>query len=204
MVRTQRITPAVNSPITLADIKIYLRVDHSDEDALIQSCINAGTQWVQSYTRRVIPTETWKMALDDFPTGDDLRIFLPYGKIQSVTNIVYADAETTTVTLTGPSSSSPGTGYQESLINETAPILLPPYGDSWPSITRVIDPVLITYVAGYGDLSDSPQPIFPEELLAAIRVRAADYYERRSSDDVKNTAYEAASILANPYVLPIW
>ena len=161
MLRTQRITAAVNTPITLAEIKIYLRVDHSDEDALIQSCLTAGTEWVQHYTRRVIATETWKMALDDFPTGDDLRIFLPYGKIQSVTNIIYANTDTTTVTLTGPTSSSPGTGYQESLINETAPILLPPYGDSWPSITRVIDPILITYVAGYGDLADSPQPVFP-------------------------------------------
>lgn len=207
MKRTQRITPAVNTPISLAELKVHLRIDHTDEDALITSCLKAATEWVQNYTRRVIATETWLMVLDDFPSGADPLIFLPFGKIQSVSNIVYADTETTTVTLTGPSSgSSPvGTGYQESIINETAPFLLPPYSDSWPSVTRVVDPVKVTFVAGYGDTGDSPAPNFPEGLLAAIRVMAADYYERRSSDDVQNVAFDAARNLAGPYLLPaIW
>jgi uncharacterized phiE125 gp8 family phage protein len=200
MRRFQQVTPAANDPISLTQAKAHLNVDGTYDDTIIATLLTAATQWLQSYTRRIIATETWKVILDDFPR-DDPRIVLPFGKVQSVTNIVYANAATTTATLTAASSP---VGYQESLLSDTAPFLLPPYGNSWPSVTKVIDPVKVTLVAGYGDTATSPPGVFPADLLMALKVKLADYYERRSSDDVRNAAIQAAEALAQPYVLPVW
>ena len=193
------------SPFTLAQMKEHLRVDHSDEDTLIQSYYAAATQRIQNWTRRSIGQEQWQMILDGFP-ADDERVFLPRGKVQSVGSVVYADSATTTATLSGATASPAGTDYQESLGSDVAPYLLPAYGTSWPSTFDVIEPVVITFTAGYADLDASPLNVsaVPEELLEAVRVQAADFYERRSSDDIENRNTHAAHMLANPFVLPIW
>jgi uncharacterized phiE125 gp8 family phage protein len=194
-----------SSPILLAEAKEHLRIESAitEDDTLIQSYLDAATAYVEGYTRRAISSQTFKLVLDRFPY-EDPRIFLPGGKVQSVTSIVYADSDSTTVTLTGPTSSPAGTDYQESLLSQNAPFLLPSYNETWPTVAEVIDPVVITYVAGYGDPSASPYPDYPPQLLHAIRVMLADFYERRSTADMENSAAWACKAIAAPYSLPLW
>lgn len=202
--RYQLITAAENYPMSLDDAKDHLRYEDTEDDALIQDYLAAATEWAENYTRRKIATQTWDILLDDFPRGSEQRIILPFGKIQAVKSITYADTATTTVTLEGPTSDTPGTDFQESLGSDVAPILMPAYGSVWPSITKVLDAVKIRVVAGYGDIGDSPYPPIPEEIVNAIRVRLTDYYERRASDDVRNVALERAEGVIEPQVLPVW
>lgn len=190
--------------ISLAAIKQHLNVEHTADDALIANYLKAAVSFVENYTNRKLGTQTVRIALDRFPTG---RILLPFGKITAVKKVVYADSPTTTATLYGPTGDTPGTDYQESLLDDSNSFLAPAYGSSWPSVTGVVDAVQIDYVCGFGTDGDSP-PTLPEELLSAVRVMTADLYERRASDDIEqnfaNTGTDAARRLANPFMLPLW
>jgi len=42
-------TPDLNSIITVAQLKEHLRVDHTDEDTLIEAYRDAAIAWVEDY-----------------------------------------------------------------------------------------------------------------------------------------------------------
>jgi len=204
--RTNRITAPANYPLALDDAKDHLRIEDTTDDALITDYIAAATDWLENYTRRKIATQTWEIRLNRFPSGDEV-IILPFGNVQAVKSVIYADSASSTITLSGATSDTPGTGYQESLASDSLPFVIPAYGSSWPSVTSVVDPVVIQFVCGYGDIGDSPYPPIPEQLVSSLRIMVADLYERRSTDDVRVVglaAKSAAERLAEPYVLPAW
>jgi uncharacterized phiE125 gp8 family phage protein len=47
----QIVTPPASEPLTLAEVKEFLRVDHSDDDATLAIFITAARQLCESYTR---------------------------------------------------------------------------------------------------------------------------------------------------------
>ena len=54
-------------PVALADAKTWLRVDTDDEDAAIAALVVAARQTVEAATRRLLVTQTWRIALDRWP-----------------------------------------------------------------------------------------------------------------------------------------
>jgi hypothetical protein len=54
-------------PILLAAMKNYLRVDLTDDDALISGLITAGRELVETFTGRSLVNKTYLMTLDSFP-----------------------------------------------------------------------------------------------------------------------------------------
>jgi len=81
--------------ISLADMKEFLRVDHSDEDTTITALLDAAVSHVSDYTNRHIGTaasavfhlERWRPAA------------LAYGPVQSITSVTYVDTAGDTQTL---------------------------------------------------------------------------------------------------------
>lgn len=71
--------------ISLADMKEWLRVDHSDEDTTIIAIIDAATQSIQDYTGRHFKTTTYVATLDSFYDTE-----FPY-QVDSVTAVSYND-----------------------------------------------------------------------------------------------------------------
>ena len=63
----QLVTPPAEEPVSLADAKLHLRVDFTDDDALITSLIAAARQAAETLTGRQIVTARWKLVLDSFP-----------------------------------------------------------------------------------------------------------------------------------------
>ena len=55
-----------SEPLTLSETKSYLRVDHSNDDALITSLIIASRQFVEEHTGRGLMTQTLNLFLDGF------------------------------------------------------------------------------------------------------------------------------------------
>lgn len=92
---TRTVAPATE-PVTLAEAKLYLRVDHSHEDTLINDLITAARMMAESWLSRTFITQTWKLAFD-FAVADS--IWLPMGPVSEVVSIVMVNQDGSTSTL---------------------------------------------------------------------------------------------------------
>ena len=175
----QLVTPPAVEPVTLAEAKAHLRVDFSDDDALITTLIAAARQQAETITGRQICTATWKLILDAFP-GPSLMgvpagspftlpghaILVPRSPVASITSIQYLDMSSTLQTM-------PSTYYATDLACEPARIT-PIFGQIWPITLPQIGAVSVTFVAGYGLAA-----AVPEGLKAWIKIRIGSMYANR-------------------------
>ena len=181
----QVVTPPASEPLTLAEVKEFLRVDHSDDDATLAIFITAARQLCESYTRLALMPTTFEEYFDDFPqyTGtykDEIR--LSRSPVSAVTYVKYIDGNETTITANAAD-------YKTDLISQPARIS-PDNG--WFGTYETINAVFIRYVAGYADAASVPAPLKHGMLLVI-----GDMYENRT-DSVKRLP-TAAEYLWNPY-----
>lgn len=192
------VTPAAVEPFTLSEIKSYLRVDSTDDDALITSLIAAGREWCETFTRRALISRVVDLVMDSFPgvtaATPNRELFLPLGRATAVASITYTDADGVSQTLTGPTSSPAGTEYQEDLSDPYGGLLVPAYDDDWPDTRGVLNAVKVRFTAGYGAASTD----IPAQLLDAMRFRIASMYEARGEQDLKQWI-GVDEALARPY-----
>lgn len=184
-------------PVPLAKVKTYLSVDTDDFDDLIRTFIWSGAERFEEQTARTIIRRDHSWSLRSFPSAADARIKLPRGYVRAIHFIKYY-TNNAPVTLTGPSSTVPGTGYQEILTTNDANVA-PALGSNWPTAQiDAIRPVEISYSAGWE----------PSELPTTI-VNAIMFWARISLDELRGqgdatrhsanlSAFEA---LCSPYRL---
>lgn len=162
------VTPPANEPLSLADAKAHLRVDHSDEDTLINALIAAAREDAEDFRNQSFITQTWKLTLDVWPTEPDV-IELPRGPV-SVTSVKYTDED-------GNTSTFASSNYVEDLESEPARLALK-RSASWPSDTlQVVNGIEVTYVAGYGDDASD----VPAAVVEALKLMIGHYYENREA-----------------------
>lgn len=150
----QRISAPSAEPVTLEEAKQYLRIEHDNEDALIEDLVTAARMMAEQWLRRSIITQSWLLSYDyGIPEG----VWLPMGPVQAVANVESINDED----ISQPISSST---YRLNAAKDT--LLL----DAMITGTRVA----ITYSAGYGDAEDVPLPI-----LQGILSHVAFLYENR-------------------------
>jgi hypothetical protein len=172
-----------DEPITLAETKLYLRVDHSVDDNLISALIVAARQAAESETRRAIVGRTETYYLDAWPgkqpewfdgyregpvtEGLSKRIDLPYGPLRSVTSVkTYDDADAATVFASS--------NY---FVNtERAQIVLR-NGKIWPAATRTAQAIEVVYVTGYA----APANV-PREIKLGLKNHIGVMYEKRDTE----------------------
>lgn len=77
------IAPA-SEPLTLADTKLFLRVDSNSEDTLITDMIIAARMEAEQFLRRALITQTWKLAFDEYL---DQQVQLPVTPVIAITSI---------------------------------------------------------------------------------------------------------------------
>jgi len=179
------VTASTDSPaISTADMKTFLRVDNSDDDAVIAAYISTATEAIKQHLRLALLTETFVLKADGFtePDGDDRLIALgpgvhtasrpyilgggdafdvPFPPLQSVTTVQTFDRSNDVSTYSN-------TKYEVDL--QSGRIYLNE-GETWPSDLRAQDAVKITYVAGYGSGS------IPDPMLQAIRSYVEQMYD---------------------------
>lgn len=153
--------------VTTAEAKRHCRVDHTDDDAYLDSLVAAVTANIDGadgWLGRALGAQTWKLSLDAFPTGSR-GIMLPLPPLRSVTTVAYTDvdgvARTYTAFRTFGIDSKSGQGF-----------ILPAYDDEWPE-TRDDTPeaVQITFTAGYETV--------PTPIKHAILLMVGNLYENR-------------------------
>lgn len=172
--------PVALSVVSLAEAKAWCRVDHSDEDGLITSLVNAVESYLDGYAgilNRVLAPQTWSQQYDSF----EERMALPMGYVQSVTDVKYFDTNNAEQTLAG-------TVYQL-LSDEIGSYVSLKSGQSWPSIYSRDDAIKITWLAGYASASDVPAAI-----KVAMRMMITQWYDGRDGTD--QIPVNAMSLLA--------
>lgn len=162
------ITPPAVEPVSLAEAKQHLRVDITDDDALITALITAAREYCEGFQNRAYITQVWQLWLDSWPDGSEIRI--PKPPLQSVTSVKYYGADNTEYTL-------PPADYFVDTKSEPGRIVLA-YERTWPSVTlRPANAVCIEFVAGYGDDAGK----VPQKVRQAIYLLIGHWYENREA-----------------------
>ena len=155
---------AIQSPVTLDEVKKHLRVEHTDDDQYINALCLAATSWAEKFQHRTYVKRPRTMVLDKFP----MVIRPKYPPLISVTSIVYID-------LNGDSQTLAASQYRVDTVTEPGRIT-EAYEVSWPDTRDITNAVTITYIAGYGT-----EAAVPDEIKAAIKLMVGHLYEHREA-----------------------
>lgn len=179
----RQVTPPASEPVSLVDMKNYLRVDVTDDDDLISTLISVARERCEDLTARCLVSQSWEFAFDEFPSygcwshlhhrhgrsgslfaHNPLEIILPRGPVLSVDSITYKD-QTGTVQTLDPSA------YNTDLLSQPARIT-PTYGTTWPVALHDTNSVTINFTCGYTTI--------PFSILHAIKLIVGAWYESRA------------------------
>jgi uncharacterized phiE125 gp8 family phage protein len=167
-------------PVTLAEAKAHLRIDHTDDDTLIAMYLAAARNDCEEWTARAFVAQTWELVLDEFPADE---ILIPRPPLQSVESIKYDDADGIETTLAN-------TEYVVDRVSQPGWVV--PSLSGWPTSTfEGINSIRIRYVAGYGSLANSPADLtenIPGAIKAAILLQLGRLYENREDVIVGTSA----------------
>lgn len=158
-------------PISLAEVKAHLRVEHANDDAVIEALILSSVDGVSRDLNRALAEEVWEAYLDGFCHS----IELPRVPLIGVTWIKYLDTDGNEQTLATSVYSVRGIG--EDLAGEA--VLA--YQQSWPSTRGVPDAVTVRFSAGYQAGSGGSPGTWdgPNAVKAALLLIVAHRYEHR-------------------------
>lgn len=161
-------TAPAEAVISTADAKAWLRVEHSDDDALIDAIVSAVTAMAQNYLSQSFVTQTITEVFDSWMNAPDAQVLnLTMNPVQSITSISYVDSDGNTQTLSA-------SDYALNNYAKRAKIT-PAYGITWPTTRLIANPISVIYTAGYGDAED-----VPEDIKLALKLMLADAYENRT------------------------
>lgn len=163
---TRTVAPAANL-LSVADAKAALRIDHSDDDALLGAYISAVEAYLDGYTGvlgRALVTQTWAESFSHF----EYRMPLRLRPVQSIASIQYYDNDEAQQTL--------ASGVYRLHEDAGGAYLVQRDGESWPSTFVRDDAVTITYVAGYGAAAAVPAPI-----VQAAKMMIGSWYAHREA-----------------------
>jgi uncharacterized phiE125 gp8 family phage protein len=173
--------PPSIEPVSLAEIKPYLRLDDitdATEDIYISSLITVAREYCETKQNRAYITQTWELALPCFPrfssnaidTGVKARVIeIPKGKLQSIDNFSYKNASGIITILT----------QEVDYVVSNKGILgriSPPFGKVFPIVILYpLDPIIIKFTCGYGN---NPTDV-PARVRHSIMLLVSHWYENR-------------------------
>ena len=184
------VTPPSLVPVTLAEAKLHLRVDVTDDDALISSLVLAATADAEHHMGRAILPQQWCLTLESFfdpamynppaPITIDLirgptystgatALLLSRPTVTAVVSVQYVDAAGTLQTM-------PSANYQLANASDYSARIVPAYGQSWPATRAQPEAVQVLFSCGYPDVAS-----VPELIKAWIKLRVSALYENRQA-----------------------
>ena len=141
-------------PVTLAEAKLYLRVDNIDEDTLINQIIKTARISAEKYIGKSLITQQWRLSFDKYAP---MEVYLRRGPIQTVDSVKFFDKNSNETILSS---------NQYSLSVDNRKLIF--------EITPLSNSIEINYTAGYG-LSAS----VPNDIKQGMLIHIAQLYENR-------------------------
>ncbi len=175
--------PAIE-PLTLADVKNWVRVTDGAEDGLLQSLIASARLRVEAATGRLLITQQWRLTIDAWPSS--LVIDLPLMPVRSIAHLRIFDGSGAFIDVTpGLITLDAGDGRARLVLNAPPPS---------PVATR--GGIQIDIVAGYGDTALA----VPEPLRLAMLLLIASWHAHRGDEEAASAQFPAqVSALLAPY-----
>ena len=157
-------TPPAVEPVSLAEAKAHLKIDTTDEDALIAALIAAARARAEWHTGRALITQAWTLFLDCWP-ADAIEIPLP--PLQGVTAVTaYARDDSAHVL--------DASLYTLDTASAPARLALKP-GVPPPTNLRRLNAIAVAFTAGYGPSAGDVPQLLKEAILELV----AFLYENR-------------------------
>lgn len=197
-------TEPTAEPLSLQEVKEYLRVDDATDERVVQPLIIAARQFAEEHMNRALMQQTFTLMLDavidqDQPLYEGMRtapdlnyyknyIVLPKSPVQSVTSVKTFDDSDTATTMAS-------TKYYVDTQREPARIVLRT-GETFPTALRVANAIEVIYVAGYTSAFAIPEPIRLGMLqhIAYMYEHRGDMYEAQGAPTLMKSLYA-------PYVI---
>lgn len=153
------VTPSAALPVSLADVKLHLRLDTDTdvEDSLLTRLVRTSAERCSHETGRAMLTTVYRLEAD---IGETLR--LPRPPLVSVTSVVLTDAD-------GNETALLESGYTVKTTRAQALLTVTDPGDAVA--------VTVVFQSGYGAAADD----LPEALAAWILLDVATLYEQRQA-----------------------
>lgn len=158
------VTAPTSEVLSLDALKQSLRIDHTYQDAILQSYINAATNRVDGYNGILgiaLSSQQWSVRMEAFSDC----ISLPIGPLISVDEIAYYDQTNTLRTITG----SQITDLCSSFETTTGPVIELNYNEQWPNTYTRRDAVSVKWTCGHSSV--------PEAIKQAIALIASSWFE---------------------------
>tara|TARA_B100000700_G_scaffold243008_1_gene270802 strand:+ start:800 stop:1453 length:654 start_codon:yes stop_codon:yes gene_type:complete len=197
-------TEPTAEPLSLQEVKEYLRVEDSTDERIVQPLILAARQYAESHMNRALMQQTLTLTIDtaldtEDPLWEGMRtapdinyyknyVVLPKGPVQSVTSLkTYDDSDNATTMAASK--------YYVDTAREPARIVLRT-GENFPTALRVANAIEVIYVAGYTNAYTVPEPIRMGMLqhIAYMYEHRGDMYEAQGTPSLMKSLYA-------PYVI---
>lgn len=169
-------TAALTTPVSLTNVKNYLKIDYSTDDTLITSLIEAARDYTEAYLGSTLITTEYTYYTDKF----SYIMRIPLGPVQSIDSVKYYNTAGTLTTLSTDDYSA--SGDKRRIIVTDIPTLE----------DDRLSAVQIAFTAGYSDTESS----VPDIIKTAIYEMIAYWYEIR--EDTTDIPVRAISLL-RPY-----
>jgi uncharacterized phiE125 gp8 family phage protein len=166
-------TQPVVEPVSVADAKAQLRIDHNSDDTYIAALISAAREYCETYMDETLVDTQYVMRLDAFPAAIELpRPPMSQTAGRTAVSIVYTASEA------GNTATLSTTEYR--VDRDAKPgTLRTLYAGSWPSHLLDYGSVTVTWWGGRGDDGSKVSP----RVKAAILMLVGQWYERRMAAD---------------------
>lgn len=158
------ITPAATLPVSLTQVKTFLKVENTDDDILISDLINQAVTYIENYTGQKLITQTWRLFFDELPAGAILELAL--APVISLTAFRYFDASGDAQIV------APG-DYELDMYSNPARLVIKNAISPGPHINGLEIDLQVGFGASSVDV--------PGDILRAIMVTIAHWYEFRGA-----------------------